>query len=912
MEGGSRVRVQLDNKRGALELERRRPTASVTSVIGNVCGDRIRGGTAGEEKGSISGRLAAMLPIKSFSSSKTGRKVEINNRFIGAKQIYRKSTVQNDKSSHLKASNVSACMGVYNRHSRRIFTCAGQTMPTQVSSVCNGSKAVLFQSTPVRVMRGAKSVHDGFQVASVTSSRSRNKCNSLFRRLGSVGGVRGDDKKTCAYYGDVLKRSGVSTKLGEIEADTHAKVCLVRGAMGFGERSLGITPVCGSEIAREHKESLGVAEGFQKRLGKNNRLPGVCLSACSESETSIFPASKGTMVWKCSRSRYSPTNSRDFERGASAMARGRVSRERSTTSVGSSNGVLVDRCLSFRLGCSSFQQTDSARRVEHRGEDVAYKFARASGDQESFSNPAACQNADPDIHGQHSCIGCTEQEGFKESEAASSNLGSFRSGFRGGRSPERSENSKRIKCSSRWSLKESTPSDRVGIAAAGVQQTGTVEGPASGGSFCDPAKRKAKEVCLSIQTPRSSGGGCFSDRLEQMGTNLLVSSKKSADSGDGKIVDLSASRNDDCAMEADQAMVRNTQEAVQQVPTARGRSRTVGTGKIHSLRIRLLRKLDRIRFLKRVMGQKFGMKVAGMLSSAYRASTNKQAQSTWSSFQKWLPESTKLVTLRTVLNFLVYKFKREKVSARTILGCKNALALPMWYGFGVDVASKEFSLLSRAMFLHKPPRPRLFPSWSINKVLEFFSQAKFHLRWASIHDLLLKTLFLVALASGSRISELAALSRRGIVFQKGSVVLIVKEGFLLKNQTMTHCPSNLVIPALNPPHQLCPVLALKSYIERTCHLEHKDQVFLSPSSNVPLKAGRLAYWLCKGISLADPNVKVRAHDVRKQAFSLAWVRGVPLRSITERGFWLSPNTFIDKYLVPVTNYTANYVAGGSV
>ena len=106
---------------------------------------------------------------------------------------------------------------------------------------------------------------------------------------------------------------------------------------------------------------------------------------------------------------------------------------------------------------------------------------------------------------------------------------------------------------------------------------------------------------------------------------------------------------------------------------------------------------------------------------------------------------------------------------------------------------------------------------------------------------MLKILFLVALASGSRVSKLAALSRRGKVFHKGSVVLIVKEGFLLKNQTMAHCPSNLVIPALNPPHQLCPVSSLKDYIERTCHLEHKDQVFLSPSSNVPLKAGRLTY-----------------------------------------------------------------------
>ena len=52
-----------------------------------------------------------------------------------------------------------------------------------------------------------------------------------------------------------------------------------------------------------------------------------------------------------------------------------------------------------------------------------------------------------------------------------------------------------------------------------------------------------------------------------------------------------------------------------------------------SLEQNSLREVDRLHFLKEVFTFKMGLKVANNLISAYRNSTNRQAQSVWKAFQ---------------------------------------------------------------------------------------------------------------------------------------------------------------------------------------------------------------------------------------------------------------------------------------
>ena len=117
---------------------------------------------------------------------------------------------------------------------------------------------------------------------------------------------------------------------------------------------------------------------------------------------------------------------------------------------------------------------------------------------------------------------------------------------------------------------------------------------------------------------------------------------------------------------------------------------------------------------------------------------------------------------------------------------RNALHLPLLHGFNINTKDQEFSLLSRAQFINNPPQQRLVPTWDPTTVLSMLDLLQFHNSSASPADLFAKTLFSVALATGNRVSELAALSRCAVSFTQdlSKVVIPVKLGFLFKNQSV--------------------------------------------------------------------------------------------------------------------------------
>ena len=71
----------------------------------------------------------------------------------------------------------------------------------------------------------------------------------------------------------------------------------------------------------------------------------------------------------------------------------------------------------------------------------------------------------------------------------------------------------------------------------------------------------------------------------------------------------------------------------------------------------------------------------------------------------------------------------------------------------------------------------------------------------------------------------------------------------------------------------------------TANLPHRDFVFIHPSSSASLVAGRLNYWVVQAVSAANVRGSViRAHDVRKFAFSVNWV--LPCGSATHPILWV--------------------------
>ena len=101
--------------------------------------------------------------------------------------------------------------------------------------------------------------------------------------------------------------------------------------------------------------------------------------------------------------------------------------------------------------------------------------------------------------------------------------------------------------------------------------------------------------------------------------------------------------------------------------------------------------------------------------------------------------------------------------------------------------------LLRSFRVEAPARSITPPSWDLLKVLEYLKSPVFEpLQQSSLRDLTRKTLFLVALASAKRVSELQALSRIVSFSSSAAAVPYVPE-FLAKLR-LRCAPSHALLP----------------------------------------------------------------------------------------------------------------------
>lgn len=212
------------------------------------------------------------------------------------------------------------------------------------------------------------------------------------------------------------------------------------------------------------------------------------------------------------------------------------------------------------------------------------------------------------------------------------------------------------------------------------------------------------------------------------------------------------------------------------------------------------------------------------------------------------------------------------------------------------------------------------PPWNLSLVLEMLTKPPFEpLHTASLKYVTWKTVFLLALASGKRRSELHALTNRVIhhSVKWSKVTLVPETGFLAKTELVNRpaCKSILTIPALSPiveasdepQRKLCPIRALKVYLQITkAKRGMKRKLFIAHKANFAgeIHANTISGWLRKVITLAHEDVpeetrtrlRIKAHSIRSVASSWAFQKNVSLQNIMDACSWSSHNTFTSYYL----------------
>ena len=140
-----------------------------------------------------------------------------------------------------------------------------------------------------------------------------------------------------------------------------------------------------------------------------------------------------------------------------------------------------------------------------------------------------------------------------------------------------------------------------------------------------------------------------------------------------------------------------------------------------------------------------------------------------------------------------------------------------------------------------------------------------------------KTVFLLALGSGKRRSEIHAWQHKNIRHQAdwSKVSLFPSPSFLSKNQLAKEGPAlaPTLDKSLKSDRSLCPVRALRYYLDRTSDLrQYKELVFVSfkKGFDKDISPATISSWIKQTVIL-----KVKAHDVRAFAAS----KGLPVGSL---------------------------------
>ncbi|KAK0139907.1 hypothetical protein N1851_023183 [Merluccius polli] len=213
---------------------------------------------------------------------------------------------------------------------------------------------------------------------------------------------------------------------------------------------------------------------------------------------------------------------------------------------------------------------------------------------------------------------------------------------------------------------------------------------------------------------------------------------------------------------------------------------------------------------------------------------------------------------------------------------------------GLSIGSQPLvSQFLRGAWRLRPSRSCMVPSWDLQGVLEAVSKAPFEpLSEVDLEFLTLKAVFLLAITSARRVSELHALSVHPACLRLGCTLFAQSR----------HCGPMLIALRLSDKRISC-----------SC-------VMGGQTRGQAVSKQRLARWVVRAIKLAygteglAPPTGVVAHSTRGMAASLALFQGAPLEDICAAAGWMSSLTFARFYRLNVASAVVASIlqAGGQL
>ena len=321
------------------------------------------------------------------------------------------------------------------------------------------------------------------------------------------------------------------------------------------------------------------------------------------------------------------------------------------------------------------------------------------------------------------------------------------------------------------------------------------------------------------------------------------------------------------------------------------------------------------------MAKGYSSAAAKAISNAHRVSTQGLYDDKWDSFEKFC-HSKKVDPLKSapqfLAEFLLHLRKSRSLKGGTIATYLAAINSVLAAKRGKKVSTTpELQSLLKSFKIEDQKKKFRPPAWDLNIVLNYLRESPFEpLNNASFEDLTKKTVFLLALATAARVSEIHAIDVTRIKFEEGrhgAVLLGLSWEFIAKNQlpgqpdrTFKVTPLSRIVGSEDEEELLlCPVRSLKQYLEKSQQRRRNRRKLFIPISTASKKEASknaISFWLRATILSAyqakglDPPVASNPHELRALSSTMALHRNCSVADIMEGCFWKSNTVFASHYL----------------
>ena len=422
--------------------------------------------------------------------------------------------------------------------------------------------------------------------------------------------------------------------------------------------------------------------------------------------------------------------------------------------------------------------------------------------------------------------------------------------------------------------------------------------------ICGQTECPKTTICQLETRPRSNGGRCFCDIMDDEGSICLppvqphreMSGKSPKRQGHASIGDTHMA---DPAMVSDDStdeysdsdfIARSTRSLTGPSGTLSpvNHSKTAATSGVESLR-------------QRFTSKGISTNAANLLLRSRRQGTQTAYNGPWQKWASWC--CAKQVdpfqaSVEHVVNFLTEQVDRG--IAYSTLNCyRSAIS-----AYHEEIAGQKVGQhplvrqLLKGMFNKNPPKPKYTEVWDVNKVLLHIKSLGTN-ETLDLRLLTEKLAMLMALASASRCSELHKLNPKSVT-DRGDQLIFHIEG-LTKSKSQTRPFIDLVFQEYKVDKLLDVVNCYRCFIQRTETMRilenQQSTVFIATvAPHKPVQPCTIARWLRNVMDKAGIDTAMfKAHSTRAASASKAKVLGVSTQQILDRANWSKESTFLKFY-----------------